>query len=504
MTSPIVAALSPLAGLPPDVAHARLDELLDVLPVHELAAIGYDWRWWWARPRQVLPDDGWRSFGSLGGRGSGKTRISVSFALDEIAAGRAMRVAAIAQSELDATKIFVQGETGFLELAPPWLAPQWEATTRRIVFANGASVMLYTAQEPGGLRGHQHHLGLASEIAAWPKASAEAAMFNLDFGLRLGYGRLVWDSTPRARNPLIRERLALAKADPTHHRVEVHPTRDNMLNLTAGAVALWESQYAGTRTGAEELEGTYFDDAEDAIFKSAWWDKTRRALPEKLKRRILSVDPAITKDSRHSDSTGIVDMGLGVDDQILVIENRSGKHAPEVWPGMVVDAYVRGGCDLILAETNRGGDLVVALLRVAVRDRGLALVELGDKEIPGARAGVVYVRARNAKRSKVVRAGPAAALCERGRVTFIVGALGDLEDRLCSFDGSEGKPDDAVDAFVHGVYELAQLGHEAVDPAAAFAGLAQMQAALRGGAPPATSLTRPRYRGGMQGGGRRI
>ena len=65
-------------------------------------------------------------------------------------------------------------------------------------------------------------------------------------------------------------------------------------------------------------------------------------------------------------------MGLGVDGQIYVLRNLTGVHRAEVWPGIVVDAYVRVVCDPIVVETNRGGTAWAALLRGAPRSWPIA------------------------------------------------------------------------------------------------------------------------------------
>ena len=480
--SPMQEMLERLVELGPR-AHGVLDAVLDELPVHELAALAYDWRGTWARPNQLPPPGKFRSWGSVTGRGWGKTAANVSHAIEEVEAGRAVRLALVGQSEAKTVEILVEGETGLLALTPPWLGAEWQSASNRVLFGNGATATVYTAQEPNGLRGPQHHLAIATELASWPASTRVEAMSNLALGLRLGYGRLLWDTTPKRRNPLIRERLDLAERHPDRHIVVRGSTRENAINLSPDVVAEWHEQWGGTARGAEELDGTYFDDAEDALFKSAWFEKSRRKMPERLVRRIISIDPAITENPKYSDATGIVDMGLGVDAQVYAIANLSGVHRAEVWPGMVVDAYLTGHCDLILVETNRGGTAWAALLRVAARERGFTLVELGPDEVPPNRPGVVYMRARNVKGSKAARASGAAALCERGRVSFIVGALGDLEDRLCSFDGREKGPDDSVDAFTAGCHELAGLAHDKPDASIAFRGITELAAAVAGTAP---------------------
>lgn len=462
-----------------------LDAILDEVPVHELAAVVHDFAGTWARPKQIIPPGDFRSFGCCTGRGWGKTLAVVAFAIDEVAAGRAQRLALVGQGEAKTIEILVTGETGILNLTPPWIGAEWESSSNRVLFGNGAIATVYTAQEPGGLRGPQHDLAIATEIAAWPAATREEAMQNLRLGLRLGRGQLLWDSTPRRRNPLIRERLALAAKDPARHIVITGSTRENAINLSPSAVAEWEEQWGGTARGDEELDGRFFDDEDGAMFKQAWIDRARRGMPDVLTRRVIAIDPAITDNPKYSDATGIMDMGLGVDGQVYVLQNLSGIHRAETWPGLVIDTYTRGGCDLVLVETNRAGTAWSALLRVAARERGLTLVELGPDEVPGRRPGVVYMRGRNVKGSKAARASGAAALCELGRVSFVVGKLGDLEDRLCTFDGTEKGPDDAIDAFVHGCHELASLGHDAPDAGLAFRGITALAGALNGDRPDA-------------------
>lgn len=466
---------------------AVLDAVLAEVPPHELAAVAHDWRTF-ARPAQIIEPGDWRSWGFLTGRGWGKTASVVSFLLAEVAAERVHRIALVGQSEQKTIEILVEGETGILSLCPPWLGAEWQSSSNRVLFGNGAVATVYTPQEPTGLRGPQHDLAIATEVASWPAATRAEAFSNLLLGLRLGRGQLLWDSTPKRRNPLIRDLLERSKKSPTKHIVVSGSTHENAINLSPDVVAEWTEAWGGTARGAEELDGRFFDDAEDALFKAAWIERARRTWPEKLTRRIISIDPAITANAKYSDATGIVDMGLGVDRQIYALRNLTGVHRPEVWPGMVIDAYVVGGCDVILIETNRGGSAWVALLRGAASARGLTLVELGPLEVPGNRPGVVYVRAFNSRGAKAVRASGAAALVERGRVSFVAGDLGDLEDRLCAFDGSDGAIDDSVDAFVAGCHELGGLGGETVDASIGFNGITELNALLHA---PAGARPRP-------------
>ncbi len=89
---------------------------------------------------------------------------------------------------------------------------------------------------------------------------------------------------------------------------------------------------------------------------------------------------------------------------------------------------------------------------------------------------------------KAARAEGAAALCERGRVSFVPGLLGDLEEQLAGFDGSANKSDDAVDAFVHGCHELAGLGHDTVDASVGYKGISEASSHLTKMRPATSNL----------------
>src|SRR5690606_32952912 len=90
----------------------------------ELAALRHAWREWWARSKQVIPQGHWRSIGFLTGRGYGKTAAVSEFVAGEAFAGRARRIALIAQNEDKTREVMVEGESGLIATSPPWFKPQ--------------------------------------------------------------------------------------------------------------------------------------------------------------------------------------------------------------------------------------------------------------------------------------------------------------------------------------------------------------------------------------------
>jgi phage terminase large subunit-like protein len=422
----------------------------------ELAALRYDWAGFWARPNQIPPEGAWQSWGFLGARGLGKTRAIAEFLHLEVLAGRANRIALIGQNEESGFKFLVDGPAGLIETSPPWFKARWEKEA--VWWPNGARAFLYTPEKPGNLRGPEHDHAWASELIAWPHSKRAEAWANLMFGLRIGVARLLWDTSPKRRHPMLRSLVARANERPDVHVIVRGATRDNEDNLTAAQLDELERQYGGTRTGDEELGGIFFDDEEGALWDSHWIEDRRANLPARLVRRVLVIDPAISE-RKGTDDTGLVELGQSEAGHVFVLGDHSGRHKWETWGELAIERYVEGKCDLILIETNRGGRGVVANLRAAAKERGLTVVEIDKaKARPARNPNAVYVLEVHAKVSKQERAEPVAGEYQRGHVSHVLGAdLADLEEELTTWIPGEGESPNRLDALVWGVWELRQL-----------------------------------------------
>lgn len=472
-----------------EMAPRALDVMLGKLTNVELAALAADWSFW-ARPKQLPPRGAWRTWGFLTGRGFGKTLAISKHINDEVVAERAMLIGLGAQDEASSVAIQVLGPSGLIATAPPWHRPTWEASKLELVWPNGARAYVRTPEVPGKIRGLEYHLAWLSELQSWPNATREEAYSNFRISTRLGYARTVWDATPKRRHPLLLELLAEAEADPAQNVVVRGTTHENAANLGDGYVDALTKKYGGTSKGREELLGEMLSESESALVKQAWIDRARRHAPEGLRRRVVAIDPAVTS-RQGNDATGIVDLGLGVDGQVYVLGDRSGKHAPSAWADIVLDLYTRNGCDCVVVETNKGGDLVTQNLRASATRRGLEVVVLA-KEAPARRtAGTVYVREVHARGAKEDRAQPLATAYERGLVSHVIGVdLGALEDVVTTWEPSPGqRSPDRLDALVHGAVELLGLLSNAPDPRAGFRGIEALAAKVSAPRAPSSLAT---------------
>lgn len=460
--------------LGPEIAPRAILDTWRRLPVVTRAAIVADWSFW-VRGKQRAPEGDWLTWGFLTGRGFGKTIAVSKFVNGEAMSGRAPLILLCAQDEDSAKDIQVLGPSGLVATSKPWERPTWEASALQLTWPNGARAYVRTPEVPGKIRGLEYCLAWISELQSWPNSTREEAFSNVFLSTRLGYSRVVWDSTPKRRHPLLKDLLAKHEADPRLHHIVRGTTHENAANLGPGYLAEMERLFAGTLRGREELFGEMLEDSELSIAKQAWIDARRRPMPETFARRVVSIDPAVSN-RRGSDTTGIVEAALGTDGQGYVLKDKSGKHDPSVWGSLALDWYVSDACDLIIAETNKGGALVAQNLRALAKARGLEVIVVGKDERPQRQLGKVFVKEVFARGAKEERAEPVGTAYEKGRISHVIGAdLASLEDTLTTWEPSPNadSPGD-LDALVHAMIDLLDLAKNEPDAKKAFEGISSV------------------------------
>jgi phage terminase large subunit-like protein len=463
-----------------DDAIEALEDLLSRLSVVELAGLWADWRFW-ARPKQIPPSQSFRSWGFLTGRGFGKTLTCSRHINEEVNAGRAPLILLIAQDEQSSIDIQVNGPSGLIATGTPGNVPEWVASSLMVAWPNGARAYVRTPEVPGKIRGLEYHLAWCTEIQSWPEATRAEAWSNVLLSVRLGYARTIWDCTPKRGHPILKELLERAREEPGKHVVVRGSTYENASNLGDGYVEDLERKYKDTSAGREELGGEMLDDAEGATTAQSVIDETRRAAPDKWRRRIVAIDPATTARA-GSDDTGIMLLGLGTDAECYVLQDLTGKHKAEVWAALTIDTYLAHRCDSVVVETNKGGDLLAQNLRAEATPRGITVMVLPKKAaVVPHNPRIIYVREVYGRGSKLDRARPVGTAYERKRVHHVIDAkLGELEEILTGWVPSPtAKSPGRLDSLVHGVVELLGLSEGAEDHSAGFDGIMQASNALR-------------------------
>ena len=398
-------------------------EILGSLSDDEIALLVSDWRFS-ARPDQIAPVSDWRTWLILAGRGWGKTRTGAEFIIDEVRQGRAKRIALVGRTAADCRDVMVEGESGVLACSPEDFRPEYEPSKRRLTWPNGAVASTYSADKPDQLRGPQHDLSWADELAAWSRWDA---WDQLQFGMRLGdKPRTVVTTTPR---PLVALKR-LADASDTH--ITRGRTSDNEHNLARSFITAIHDRYAGSTIGRQELEGELLSELPGALFARQDIEQNRTQEIPSLQRIVVAIDPAITS-KQSSDESGIVVAGISNRD-FYVLADLSFKGTPEKICRRAIEAYSEFKADRIIVEANQGGDTWRTILE------GI------DPS--------VAIKSVHASRGKQARAEPVGARYEQARVHH-VGISERLEDQLCNYVPSISKESpDRLDALVWAITEL--------------------------------------------------
>lgn len=489
----------------PEAARA---EILGSLIPGEFASLYYDWRFW-GRPKQFAPAGAWRWWLCMSGRGSGKSRTGAEWIRWRVEHG-AQSIALVGPTYRDVAHYMIGGRkgrkgngSGLLDVFPDHQRPRWYKTDGLIEFHTGAVAYVYTAEEPE-VRGPNFDTAWLDEPVKW--RFRDEVVDNIELALRADDVEPQGVITSTPRNLLFFKALV---GDPDVVTV-MGSSDENRANLAAAFFRRLDRRYSGSRIEAQERHGEIVEDDGDSLFRMATIDRYRVTRAPKLRTVLVAVDPAVSSNKR-SDLTGIVVLGLGFDGHVYVLDDLTGvdfdllgedvpaelpplkfsrpdkprKHEPEEWGELVLRALWHYGGTVVVAETNRGGDLVKANIRAALF------------RLRGARQRVVVELVR-ATKGKEIRAEPVATSYEQGRVHH-VGVLAALEDEITEWDPTMAVSPNRLDALVWGASYF--VGQD--DPRHGAVGLDAANAELqRARSPVAAYVPPPLFE--LGGGGRII
>jgi phage terminase large subunit-like protein len=401
--------------------------LLATLTESEARELEYDWDFW-ARPHQLAPTGVWSTWLALAGRGWGKTEAGAQWIRGRVKNG-ARSIALIAETQKDLEEVMVER---LVAIHPRDEAPIVRYKPVRVKWPNGAMALGYNGTEPNQLRGPQFDTAWVDELAKYRYAAEAWDM--LQFTMRRGSDPRVFVTTTPRPIKTIRDILL----DPTTVTTR-GSTFDNASNLPQQFLDRLQKRYGGTRLGRQELNAEFLDDMPGALWTRDMIESGPRVqiAPDDLKRVVVAIDPATTS-GEDSDETGIVVAGIDRKGHGYVLADLTCKLSPDGWAREAVKAFNFWKADRIVAETNQGGDMVENTIRTI--------------------ASRVPFTSIHAKRGKVLRAEPVAALYEQARVSH-VGMHAALEDQMCGFTAdfnpkTAGYSPDRVDALVYALTEL--------------------------------------------------
>ena len=397
---------------------AKIAKAVQNLTDDEVTALIFDWEGIWARGKQLLPDGDWSTWLILAGRGFGKTRTGAETI--RIWKNHVPIIHIVAATAADARDVMVKGESGILAISPPGDRPTYEPSKRSLTWNNGCKALVFSAEEPDRLRGPQCYKAWADELAAWRYPEA---WDQLKFGLRKGENpQCIVTTTPRPTKII----KSLSKSTRTH--LTTGSTFENRQNVAKAWLDELVERYDGTTLGQQELHAKILDEVEGALWRRSMINYTRAA-PDKMRKIVVAIDPAVST-SKTSDETGIATVGIGYDKLGYILDCESGRWTPNQWAMKARDKYYTFRSNMIVGESNNGGDLVESNVKAV------------DPSLPFKK---VF-----ASRGKAIRAEPIVSLYEQKKM-FHVGVFSKLEDEMCTWDPAKNEfSPNNMDAMVWG------------------------------------------------------
>jgi phage terminase large subunit-like protein len=395
-----------------------------------------------ARDNQRPPDGDWRVWGIVAGRGFGKTRTFAEWIRMKAEQSKpGTRGALVAPIAADFRKVMIEGPAGIIACSPPWFRPVYFPSKLELRWPNGVIADTYSAEDPDRLRGHNSSWAWADELAAWGNPDVWDMLM---LGLRIGENpQCGFGTTPRPYKWLKRiyksARTIIVRGS----------TYENQSNLAPSFIVDMEAKYGGTKLGRQELMAEDIEDVDGALWTT---DLIHVGHPAgEYERIVVAVDPTsrdpADRDDDQGDEAGITVVGMRTEFHeklnqkvafAYVIDDLTMTGSPNQWAQAAIDAYHHYAADVLVAETNNGGDMVRGTVHAI--DPNVNFKKLW------------------ASRGKAIRAEPVQSLYEQGRV-FHCREFPELEAEMTTWVPRMRMPSpNRLDAMVWGVTEAVLEG----------------------------------------------
>lgn len=384
-----------------------------------------------ARADQRLPP--WQKawvLAVLSGRGSGKTTTGTEFVT--LSARKGLDGAIIGRRGTELVNTHVKT---LLERAHPDFVPIHYASKDILVWPNGATTYLFSAERPENIRSVNLSYFWIDEFAFMDEI--ETVWMNARLATRIESPgnpiHILMTSTPTSTDFVMR-----IEDDP---KIEVRrvSTYANRANLSGDYLEALRKEYEGTRMGQQELHGVVLRDVEGALWNDGMFRHLVLTKPsefedlvDSMDEIVVAVDPAGSKGPR-SDATGIIAVGVQRLDEngemlstpvFYVLADGTLKGSPTEWAARTYKVARLVKASRIIAEKNFGGDMVKQVLS----DHAL----MNPETTCDADGDEFRIKVGHASKSKEVRAEGAVGKYEQGRVVHtpnptVFGDLSELE-----------------------------------------------------------------------------
>jgi phage terminase large subunit-like protein len=325
---------------------------------------------------QMEPPGDWRVWLLLPGRNWGKTWTLNQWIRRRAKKYPGCRIGVVGATTAEVRKTVGQGESGLLNICPPWEKPHWNVTDQCYEFPNGSNAFLITAEKPDTMRGPQFHFLALDEFAKFRRIME--VWYNAQFCLRLpvrgGRAQMMITTTPRPLQILRDIRIKDTTA------VTVGSSFENAAHTDPSTVKEWLA-WKDTQIGRQELMGELFDEQAGAIFSRKWYKYIADEKLPQMDRIGVGFDPAETS-RKESDDSGIIvagRSGVGIAARAYILDDRTGHGTPDAMARRAVETYRDWGASFMKIDCGRGGEAFIALVRMAAQQLNVSVNVLAGK-----------------------------------------------------------------------------------------------------------------------------
>lgn len=370
------------------------------------------------------------------GRRGGKTVIAATICVDKFLQGYRPLYAAPTSDQLDTWWYEVKSALTELIDAEVYKKNETEHTIERIGTKNRMKGK--TAWDANMLRGDYADFLVLDEFqlmneATWDTVGAPMLLDNNGDAMFIYTPfSLHSKSTTKASDPLYASKLyKKAEEDTSGRWAAFHFKSHDNPHISAEALEEIASDMSAI-SYRQEILAEDIDEAPGALWTRALINSTRVTEYPDLVRIVVGVDPT----GSQKNECGIIVAGKDSKGHGYVIADRSLLGSPGEWADSVISAYKGNKADIIVGETNYGGDMVEATIAEAAGDE------------------IYQYKNVHATRGKAVRAEPIVAAYEHGRVHH-VGEFSHLEnEQVMWIPGVSHFSPNRIDALVWAITEL--------------------------------------------------
>ena len=397
------------------------------------------------RDDQLAPlydDTSWAGAIWCTGRGYGKSYCGAAAVIEFAIQTPNARIGLLGPTFSMAKQNMIQGSSGILELSPMGFKPKYNKSDGTMVWPNGATAKVFSAENGDRVRGENFHLVWSDEWAFFKRSVGDDDIWdNAKKALRAGaYPRYIITTSPRPIKGL-KDLYEASKKEASNIIFTTGTTFDNysLPQSFIDEIKLGE----GTSLYNQEILGQILEENLGAIFTYESierldldgigtdpdkYDERMRKLLNSMDRIVVGVDPNVVEDI-SSDETGVTVCGRkGDKGYVFKDASRRGKIS-DIYK-MIVSLYHEYQADSVIIETNNGGDFIPA-----------AIYNIDP---------MVVVKKVFASKGKRARAEPIGLLYERGKIIH-VGLHRELESQMCEYNPQVHKksPDYLKTAWYH-------------------------------------------------------